>query len=150
MPEFEEEDNKSEGYDNDAYKLAPSTQFPPDGNVVEYSTGTTDRARADFQFLNYWLTMHNFINTASLEIFGDPSPDIQPGNTIAVYLYVPDAEGKLTGIHWMSSLWSIVGVSHSIGGGSFTTNLDLVRSAFGSGVVQTTALYDMAAEDLGG
>ena len=82
-------------------------------------------------------------------IFGDPSDDIRVGSLISVLLYVPDKEGKLTGVHWISSFWLITGVSHSIGGGTFTTTLDLTRSSFAAGSVQSKAMYNMAYEDLG-
>jgi hypothetical protein len=150
-PEFDDGDeNLAEGGKEGPFDLAPLKQPDPDGNVVELSLATIEKARADYQFLNYWLTMKTFINTATLEIFGDPSQDMQPGRMIAVLLYVPGKDGKLTEIHWISSFWTITSLQHTIQGGSYITTLGLARSSFAGGTVQSKAMYNMAFEDLGG
>lgn len=150
-PEFDDGDeNKSEGVNEGQMVLATVDAPDPDVPWLEYSTSTTMRTKADFEMLNYWITMHDYINTATLEIFGDPSPDLTPSKLISVYLYVPDAEGNLTELHWISSIWTILGISHQIQGGSYTTTLNLSRAAFTSGSVQSKAFYRAALKDLSG
>jgi hypothetical protein len=105
----------------------------------------TDRRSADHLVMDYWLKMQNFIYSAGLEIFGDPSPEIQPGNNIIVLMYVPDENNQLR-IHWVSSMWNITGVTHNIVGGNFTTTLTLARLGYNEAGVTSKAVYNAVLE----
>lgn len=120
-----------------------STEEP--GN--EMSVHVTDRYLSDRQTMDFFLRANLFVNSASLEIHGDPSVDLIPPVNIAVYLFVPTPEDKLR-VHWVSSIWIVVGAVHSIMMGAYTTTLQLTKTGMQEGGVTSKAAYNSLIETL--
>lgn len=124
------------------FKEAPD----PDAPVKEQSSPKSNRQDADNQLLNNWLGMWLWANTATLEIIGDPSPELAPTKVISVLMYVP--VGDQVRLHWVSGLWWITGASHTIQGGSFTTTLELGRMGMSAGGITTEGFAQTVGSSL--
>ena len=120
-----------------------STEEP--GN--EMSIHVTDRYLGDRQTMDFFLRANMFVNSASLEIHGDPSPELVAPANVAVFLFVPTPEDELR-IHWVSSIWQILGAVHSIMMGSYTTTLQLTKTGTQQGGVTSKAAYNSLIETL--
>jgi hypothetical protein len=142
--------NLTEGVKEGKWVITSAQAPGADDPLVEYSVALTERGDADMAMLNYWLSMQTYVNVATLQIFGDISGELRVGALIAVLLYLPDPTGKLTKIHWTSSIWRITRVDHTIAGGSITTTLALIRGGLneGSRTSEAAALHNIALEDL--
>jgi len=116
-----------------------------DKELATMTVSVNDDIKGDHQTLNYWLAMQNMVSKASLQVFGDPSEDLVPGNVVKVNVYVPTEAGGMD-IYWVTNYWIIVGVNHEIRGGSIITNLELVRHGVErGGVAAGGATVDSAA-----
>jgi hypothetical protein len=122
--------------------LVPKKAPVPDKPVVEMSVHKNDRAEGDYQMMNYFLNMQIYANRGALEVMGDPSSELQPGNLVAIYVFVPSGDGtNRVDLHWVSTIWHINGVNHDIRSGEYTTKLELNRFGLGEGTPSTEAFY---------
>lgn len=120
--------------------LVPKEAPEPDGPICEMTVPKNDRAEGDYQMVNYFLNMQIYANAGSLEIMGDPSSELQPGNLVAIYVFVPTDNNQVD-LHWLSTIWHINGVNHEIRSGEYTTKLELNRFGLGEGTPSTEAFY---------
>jgi len=95
-----------------------------DAPVVEMSTAITNPIKLDHAAMNWWLGLNRMVNSATLEIFGDPSPELDIGNNVIVVYFVP-TDNKEFRVHWITKIWGIIGITHSIQGGTYITQLEL-------------------------
>ena len=139
-PEKPEDADRTEGSNSGPNVNAPGTKADPDDPVTEESLHVTNAYEGDRQYMNYWLNMQNYMSSATMEIVGDPSADMQPWNSVAVYILIPTENDEFR-FHWTSSVWFMKGVSHHISQGSYITRLDLSKNAsgVGSGVTSKAA-----------
>lgn len=137
------EENKAEGSSVGGSTLGDPVKPPQDEPGAEIMVATNDRRAADRQTMNYWLTMQTWVTKASVQIFGDPSREITPGSMVNILVFVPFGpdEAQQMKIHWTSSTWSIIGVSHEIRPGEMVTNLELVRAGLRDGGIATNAVF---------
>ena len=142
----EESTKRPEGGAAKGTVLTAPHQSDPDSPSVELSSFLTDAQMIDHATMCWWLGMHTYVNTATLEIFGDPSPEIAIENNVLVVYYVPVANEEFR-IHWITQMWNIVGVTHSIQGGSYTTHLSLAATSHESGVA-TRQAWDALTEGM--
>jgi len=113
----------------------------------EMSVHITDRFLADRQIMDFYNRVNMYADGGSLVIFGDPSPEITPTANVTVFVLVPTKEDKLR-IHWVSAVWSIIAVVHSIQGGQYTTTLELTKSGTLEGGVFSKAAYNTFLDSL--
>lgn len=146
--EFLVREKKPEGAGADSNEIGPAEAKSPDTPPKEMSVYKKDKHEASTEMMAHWVAMPLWAKSASLTIFGDPSPELQPGNLIAVYVYVP-GEGDQIRLHWLSTMWIITTVSHNIQAGSFTTNLEINRMGIGDGGIYSGAFYQRLIDDLG-
>jgi hypothetical protein len=129
-----------EGGQVGAGNMVPKEAPDPDEPVVEMSVPKNDRAEGDYQMINYFLNMQIYAHGGSLEIMGDPSSELQPGNLVAIYVFVP-TENNQVDLHWLSTIWLIAGVNHEIRSGEYTTKLELNRFGLERGGPSTEAFF---------
>jgi hypothetical protein len=136
-------DEKNEGGGSDPNRLSVKTMAKMSAPGAELPIATVDRRQADREAMQYWLTMQNWVTKGNLQIIGDPSPEIAPGNLITVLVLVPqgDPEAQKLAFHWTSSVWLIIGVNHEIRPGEMITNLELTRTGLSKGGATTKAAY---------
>lgn len=146
-PESPDDADRTEG--GNVAPNVPGRQTKPDPNHpdVEMSLHVTNRFEADRQMMNFWLSISGYMNSATLEVVGDPSVDIQPTNNVAVYVFVPTEDDEFR-FHWTSSVWQILSVSHYISQGSYVTRMDLVKNATGESGITSKAAYNSLKRDL--
>lgn len=143
--------DKPEGSGSGPNKPVPPVAPKEDAPAMTFTAPGRDEREMDQQTMNYYLAMQNFVTAATLTIFGDPSPEIQPGKLISVWVYVPDNQAEdpfKMRIHWTSSVWLIVGVNHEIRPGEMITNLELTRSGWNRGGVTSQSAYRKLIETL--
>lgn len=136
-------DEKGEGGGSGPNRLSNTTIAKMTAPGAELPIATNDRRQADREAMQYWLTMQNWVTKGNLQIVGDPSPEIVPGNLVTVLVLVPqgDPEAQKLAFHWTSAVWLIVGVNHEIRLGSIITNLELARTGLSKGGTTTKAAY---------
>jgi len=135
--------DKGEGGAMDPNRLSAATIAKMSAPATVFPIATNDRRAADRESMTYWLTMQNWVSTATLQIIGDPSADIEPGSLVSVLIFVPqgDPEEQKLAFHWTSSIWMIVGVNHEIRPGQMITNLELSRTGLAKGGATTKAAF---------
>lgn len=144
--DVQQSDAPTEGAQTGQQTIAPPQAPDPDEPWQEKSVLKRNRSDADIQMMNHFLGMWMWANTATLEIIGDPSPELAPTKMVAVLVYVPVGTGVR--LHWVSGLWWITGVSHTIQGGSFTTSMELGRCGMEGGGVTTKGFSRAVANTL--
>ena len=82
-----------------------------------------DRTLADRQGVTHWLDLFaKYSIGGDLEIIGDPHVQIE--DLVDVYVIVNDVDGS-PALHYSTNRYLILGITHSIQGGSYTTVLTL-------------------------
>jgi hypothetical protein len=128
--------NKVEGSIGGKTVLQPKIQIPPDFPLIEISGRGTDRYHLNVEMTNCWLAMQRLMTTATLIVVGDPSPELMPTKVIDVFLFVPVGDKKFK-MHWVSNRWWIIGVTHNINNGQYTTTMELQRNGLERGGIDT-------------
>jgi len=136
-------EEKLEGTNTGPQTLAPANAHHLDDEVItEISVRETGKMNADRQSLNHYLSAQMFANEATLEIFGDPSDDLQVSRLVVVFVLVPIGDGQRFRMHYTSNIYQIHGITHQISGGTYTTTLQLLKNSIGGeGGVSSKALY---------
>jgi hypothetical protein len=142
--------NRPEGGVGNESILAPVVPPDVDAPVTEISSHETEPLLADRHNMAWWLAMHQYVNTASLEIFGDPSPEITIESNVLVVFTVPTGEGGAQEYHWTTQVWTIKSVQHSIRDGMFTTQLGLMANSTITGGISSRAAWRALNADTGG
>lgn len=146
-PESPEKIEQMEMANTSSNVLATGKKFSTEEPGNEMSVHVTDRYLSDRQTMDFFLRANMFVNSASLEIHGDPSPELMPQHNVAVYLFIPTPEDELR-IHWISSVWLIMGAIHNISMGSYTTTLQLTKTATEQGGITSRAAYNSLIETM--
>jgi len=138
-PEYTE---NIEGTNTGANTAAPHKAYHLDDEVtLEISNRETNKLAGDRQAMNYFLLTQMMANSATIEVFGDPSPDLAILNLVTVLILVPTGPSERLEPHYLSNIYLITGIHHQISGGSYTTTLTLVRNGFADAGSASKAIF---------
>lgn len=82
-----------------------------------------DKEQADILVRDRWFRMFNLGFGGELQIHGDPR--LNPFDVIKVMVITRDG-----GIHYSSGLYQVINIQDNISGGTFTSNLKLIRNGY--------------------
>jgi len=131
-----------EGTNTGANTAAPHKAYHLDDEVtLEISNRETGKLAGDRQAMNYFLLTQMMANSATIEVFGDPSKELAILNLVVVLILVPTGPNAKMEPHYLSNVYLITGIHHQIAGGAYTTTLTLVRNGFRDAGTASKALF---------